>query len=159
VLSRLHVPVPDFPATMASYSPGRAEAASLLRMLRALHGGPISVWHSGDLRGKSKAPVQRAHRGRHNVLFHGCPCGDLRGRVFRVYRHEAGASPASVKERCQAPRFERGCRITVQRVRMSLSRLVGRIEVRAVRRSVRGDKRWWKDVEGGHGASDGQAGA
>lgn len=73
MLSRLHVLVPDFPATMASYPPERAEAASLLRVLRALHGGPISIWHSGDLRGKSKAPVQRAYRGRHNVFVHGCP--------------------------------------------------------------------------------------
>lgn len=108
MLSRLYVLVPDFPETMASYPPGRAEAASLLRVLRAFHGGPISVWHSGNLRGKPKVPVQRAHRRRDNIFVHGCSRGDLRGRFFRVHRHEAGASPASIKERCQAPRFERG---------------------------------------------------
>ncbi len=73
VLSRLRVLVLDIPATMASYSPGRAQAPSLLRVLRALHGGPISVCYSGDLRGKPKVPVQRAHRRRHNVFVHGCP--------------------------------------------------------------------------------------
>lgn len=48
LLSRLHVFVPDFPTTAESYPQGRAKAACLLRMLRALHGGPISVWHSRD---------------------------------------------------------------------------------------------------------------
>jgi hypothetical protein len=42
---------------------------------------------------------------------------------------------------------------------MTLSQPVGRIEVCAVRGSVRSDKRWWKDVEGGHGACDGHASA
>ncbi len=105
--------VPSFPTIMGSYSIRRAEATSLLRGLRAFHGGPVSIQHSRDLRRKPTVPVQRAHRRCHNVFVHGCPRGDLRGRVFRFYRHEAGPSPAGIKEWCQARRFERGCRDTV----------------------------------------------
>ena len=73
VLRRLYMLVSDFPATMESYPRWRAEAPSLLRVLRTLYGGPISVQHFGGFRRKPKVSVQCAHRGRHNVFVHGCP--------------------------------------------------------------------------------------
>ncbi len=73
LLSRLHVFVPDYPTTVEIHPQGRAKAACLLRMLRALHGGPISVRHSRDFRRKPKITLQRARWQRHDFSVHGCP--------------------------------------------------------------------------------------